>query len=151
MICATCQNTLASQTTGTISIPNGRLRIHHRTRRSLKRSIELGCYICNRFWACLQPSDRCLVSALTDSELDLSSDDSFEGPSDGAPIDSMNTFFTALCLEEGPPYGHLGWSQLKLAVNSMALVASEMAPGRAVWCDANFLLQPQDGTRNVPL
>ncbi|KAL5625662.1 hypothetical protein FOBRF1_000005 [Fusarium oxysporum] len=131
MICTTCQNTLASQTASTISIPNGRMRIHHRTRRSLKRSIELGCYICNRFWACLLSSDRNLVSVLTDSELGLRSDDAFKGSSDGAPINSMNTFFTALCLEEGPPYGHLGWSQLKLAVNSMALVASEMAPGSA--------------------
>ncbi|RSL37837.1 hypothetical protein CEP53_015447, partial [Fusarium sp. AF-6] len=72
-------------------------------------------------------------------------DDSFECSSDGAPIDSMNTFFTALCLEEGPPYGHLGWSQLKLAVNSMALVASEIAPGSA---KSTFTKRPPQNTKS---
>lgn len=143
MICPVCQSILnPPQKAVATSILEEKLRIHHPSRRSLKRSVELGCYVCNRFWASLRPTDRRLISTLANSESGF--EDKTDISSIGAPAESTKPFITAFRLEDGPPYGHLGWYQLKLAVNSNAMTVLDMVPSRTGWC-ATFVLQSQDG------
>ncbi|KAH6972470.1 heterokaryon incompatibility protein [Ilyonectria sp. MPI-CAGE-AT-0026] len=149
MICSVCQSILnPSQKAVAASILDKKLRIHHPSRRSLKRSVELGCYVCNRFSASLRPADRRLISTFANSESDF--EEKIDISSIGAPAESTKPFVTAFRLEDGPPYGHLGWYQLKLAVNLNAMAVLDMVPSRTGWC-ATFLLQPQDGSckRNI--
>lgn len=143
MICPVCQGILnPSQKAAATPILDEKLRIHHPSRRSLKRSVELGCYVCNRFWASLRPADRRLISTFANSESDF--EDKTYISSIGTPAESTKPFITAFRLEDGPPYGHLGWYQLKLAVNSNAMTVLDMVPSTTGWCAA-FVLQPQDG------
>ncbi|KAL6407060.1 heterokaryon incompatibility protein [Ilyonectria robusta] len=149
MICSVCQSILnPSQKAVAASILDKKLRIHHSSHRSLKRSVELGCYVCNRFWASLRPADRRLITTFANSESDF--EDKTDVSSIGAAAEPTKPFVTAFRLEDGPPYGHLGWYQLKLAVNLNAMAVPDTVPGRTGWC-ATFLLQPQDGSckRNI--
>lgn len=143
MICSVCQSILnPSQKAVAASILDKKLSIHHPSRRSLKRSVESGCYVCNQFWACLRPADRRLITTFGNSESD------FEAKTDissiGALAESTKPFVTAFRLEDGPPYGHHRWYQLKLDVNMNAVAVLDRVPSRTGWC-ATFLLQPQDG------
>jgi len=66
MICEVCKFTLASQ-----RVPpkdtlddNEHPQAHHQTLASLKHSVELGCYVCNRVWINLCFEERRLTPAL---------------------------------------------------------------------------------------
>ncbi|OAQ60664.1 heterokaryon incompatibility protein [Pochonia chlamydosporia 170] len=142
MLCTACQRIFTPQLLVVHSTSIGELRIHHRSSRSLKHAIALGCYICNRLWASLRTTDRDTVSALAKSDPVL--EDVSDVKSPGTLADSTEPFITAFGVDDGPPYGHLGWYQLKLAVNVKAMITSEMMPSRACWCDATFVLQPRD-------
>lgn len=67
----------------------------------------------------------------------------FESPN--TPADDATAFITAYHVENGPPYDHMGWYQLKIAVNVNAIHTPAMLPSRAGWCDAIFILQPEGG------
>lgn len=108
MICPVCQSILnPSQEAVATSILDEKLRIHHPSRRSLKRSVELGYYMCTRFWVSLRPADRHLISTFANSESDF--EDKLDISSIGAPAESTKPFIAAFRLEDGLPYGHLGW------------------------------------------
>jgi hypothetical protein len=146
MLCSACQGIFAAPPTvinTSLEGPSldGGMKIHHGSREGLKQAVASGCYVCNQFWVSLRAIDRDSVSAWANC------DPLLEAETDAAPpgtlVDSATPFMTAYCVENGPPYGHLGWYQLRLAVNMNAIWTSEMVPNRACWCNATFVLQPQ--------
>lgn len=133
MICVTCTN---------ISL-DGQTFIHHKTCATFKNSVDLGCYICNRLWAALTLDERCVVSALAKSELNLSGD-ATEVSTSGEQTASMQNCITKASSNEGGLYGHLGCHLLSLAFNASAAILRKMTPGTTYW-RVSVLLQPLDG------
>lgn len=144
MLCVPCQTILTSEKIVTASIQNEEPRIHHPSCRSLRASVELGCYVCNRFWASLFLSDRRVISIMAESEPGF--DNKINNVSSvGVVAEPTQPFITAFCLDNGPPYGHLGWYQMNLALNPTAINTLDMLPSRVAWTQSSFLLQPQKG------
>lgn len=146
MLCRACQGIFAAQLTVANSTLPDELKIHHSSRRDLKRSIALGCYMCNRFWASLRAADRDSITTLAVRDPVL--EEATDGASRRTLADCTTPFVTAYHVEDGPPYGHLGWYQLKIAVNVNAMRTSAMLPSKAGWCDATFVLKPQESEVN---
>lgn len=123
--------------------PNGQLTTHHQTCGTFKKSINLGCYVCNRLWDVLLPDERCVVSSLAESESNFNSD-STKVYMDGARTNSVHNCITAASIDEGDLHGHPGCYLLQLAFNTSAVLLPESVPSRSYF-RAAFLLQPLDG------
>ena len=144
MICHVCQNLLMAQDAYDTAAAGWQTKSHHRTCISLKNSVEMGCYVCNRLWATLAPEERHPVSTSHDSDSHPSSDE-IKISTGGEPTDSVQDSVTAFSLVDGRPYGHPGCYKMGLAFNASRVLASEKAQGRVYW-RATFLLQPHNGT-----
>jgi hypothetical protein len=144
MICLVCQNVLMAQDAYDTTAAGWQTKPHHRTCVSLKNSVEMGCYVCNRLWATLAPEERHHVLASNDSDSHPSSDE-IKISTGGEPTDSVGDSVTAYSLADGRPYGHPGCYHMGLAFNRSRVLDSENVQGRGYW-RATFLLQPHNGT-----
>src|SRR5579859_5838985 len=68
MICFVCEKLLKRLGPEIKASNEGVSLPHHRTCRSLKDSVNEGCYICNSFWVTLTADQRDLISELHGSE-----------------------------------------------------------------------------------
>jgi hypothetical protein len=132
MICAVCTN---------IST-DGKTYVHHETCGTFKNSVDLGCYICNRLWATLTLKERCTVSALAESELNLICDATEVSTNDGQTTSLQNCITTTFS-QEGGKYGHPGCYMLSLSFNASAAVPQKMV--RNPYWRGSILLRPIDG------
>ncbi|KAF2679231.1 heterokaryon incompatibility protein [Lentithecium fluviatile CBS 122367] len=123
--------------------PDKQTATHHQTCGTFKRSVDLGCYVCNRLWVALTLDERCVVSSLVESESNFSSD-ATEVSTYGARTNSVQNCVTVASFTEGGLYGHPGCYLLQLAFNASAVLPPEMVPGRKYW-RASFLLQQLNG------
>jgi hypothetical protein len=108
---------------------------HHLTCRSLKQSVDLGCYTCNRLWATLTPDEQRLVSYSDGTTVSTA----------GAATNSVEDCITQSSVMDGGPYGHPKSYLLSLAFNASAVLSPETVLGRAYW-RACFILQLSNGT-----
>jgi hypothetical protein len=142
MICDTCEAIFATDNGYTDFISERRTMPHHRTCRSLKHSVDLGCYICNGLWATLKPDERNLVSASPRPSPQASY--ATTSPCAGnLQANSVEQCVTASSLEDGDSYGRPRCYLLQLCFNPN-VVATEKLRSRVYW-RATFVLQPCDG------
>lgn len=139
MICDVCQSILTVEPLRDGLVPE---KPHHRTCQGFKRSVGLGCYICNELWDSLKPDEQDLISS--EAESGQHSVNSGTGDiADDSPENSIEVPVTTSWLGDGTIYGWPRCYHLSLAVDTRVVFDPEMR-----W-PARFVLEPLNGTSVV--
>jgi hypothetical protein len=117
---------------------------HHLTCSAFKRSVDLGCYFCNRLWAALRPIEREAVLASADSESYVGNDKAGTFARDKI-YTSGSDHISNFVLDEGSAHGFLGCHVLQFGFKVSAVLPAEEAVGSRTW-RARFVLRPFVGT-----
>jgi hypothetical protein len=137
MICDICRSTCIIDST--------RLEVtHHQTCNAFKRSVDLGCYFCNRLWAALRPIEREAVLVSAESESNIGNDKAGT-LARNKPYTSEAHCISALVFEEGSTYGYPGCHILQFTFKVSAVLPAEEMAGSRTW-RASFMLRPFVGT-----
>lgn len=118
LICPTCQDCLSKSDFYTYPISEAQGKPHHLSCRSLKSSVDAGCYACSRLWAMLDSEERQLVAAGSDGQpenvvatnipfkkvetSDTMSHLTFVSISDGAQFGHPTSFLWQVAFDAGP-------------------------------------------------
>jgi hypothetical protein len=137
MICDICRSTCVIDST--------RPEVtHHQTCSAFKRSVDLGCYFCNRLWAALRPIEREAVLVSAESEPNIGNDKA-RTLARNKPYASEADCISALSFGEGSAHGHPGCHVLQFTFKVSAVLPFEEMAGNRTW-RASFLLRPLVGT-----
>jgi hypothetical protein len=137
MICDICRSTCIIDST--------RPEVtHHQTCSAFKRSVDLGCYFCNRLWAALRPIEREAVLVSAESESNIGNDNAGTLACN-KPYTSEADCISALSFGEGSAHGHPGCHVLQFTFKVSAVLPFEEMAGNRTW-RASFLLRPFVGT-----
>ncbi|KAK1852015.1 hypothetical protein CCHR01_05351 [Colletotrichum chrysophilum] len=118
LTCPTCQDCLSKSDFYTYPISEAQGKPHHLSCRSLKSSVDAGCYACSRLWAMLDSEERQLVVAGSDGQpenvvatnipfkkvetSDTMSHLTFVSISDGAQFGHPTSFLWQVAFDAGP-------------------------------------------------
>lgn len=133
MICHICQGILTVEPLHDGLVPE---KPHHRTGQSFKRSVKLGCYICNTLWQTLNPGEKGLILSVADSGQHSLNNGTGAG-ADGSPEDSGENLITVSWLGDSSIQGWPGRYHLDVGVDAGTVFTPEWR--------ARYLLQPHDG------
>jgi hypothetical protein len=137
MICDICRSTcIVDSTRSDIT--------HHQTCSAFKRSVDLGCYFCNRLWAALRPIEREAVSVSAETESNIGNDKAGT-LARNKPFTSEADCISTLSLGEGSTHGYPGCHVLLFTFKVSAVLPFEEMVGTRAW-RASFLLRPFVGT-----
>ena len=140
MFCDICKRVCFRQGAKAEVFWHGKVLKHHHTYSSLRDSVFLGCYICQRVWDHLLPDEQRFISNTTGSQInDKSSSTVASSSLTGA--DSSPKFVTRICLDEGDRYGYPGDYLLKVAFERIVTLPAKSA---GYW-RVTLILQPLDG------
>jgi hypothetical protein len=133
MICDICRSTCIIDSTRPEAT-------HHQTCSTFKRSVDLGCYFCNRLWAALRPIEREAVLASAESESNISNDRAGT-LARNKPYTSEADCISALVFNEASTYDYPGCHILQFTFKGSAMLPVEEIAGSRTW-RASFMLQP---------
>ncbi|KAF4832587.1 hypothetical protein CGCSCA4_v013615 [Colletotrichum siamense] len=138
-VCPVCQDCLAKPDLYTSLIPEVQKRPHHLSSRSLKRSVDSGCYACNRLWAVLDPEERQLVSAFSDGQPE-------SALVTNLPFEKVETCDIAIPLavisiSDGAQFGHPKCFLWEVAFDAGPVSTLSPSKPRPYW-RLSFLLKP---------
>ncbi|KAF6826248.1 heterokaryon incompatibility protein [Colletotrichum plurivorum] len=142
MICSICQDALSVDDFHAFFITDKETKPHHLTYTSLKSSVDAGCYVCNRLWACLAAEERQFVTSSAGRELDGN-----DKPALGANQEADGNEekpVTTIEANEGAGYGHAGSYLLSVSFNSIPIPRPASAEFRPHW-RLSLLLKHQEG------
>jgi hypothetical protein len=133
MICDICRSTCIIDST--------RPEVtHHQTCNAFKRSVDLGCYFCNRLWAALRSIEREAVLISAESESNVGNDKAGTLVRN-EPYTSEADCISALVFDEGSTCGYPGCHVLHFSFKVSAVLPAEELLGTRAW-RASFLLRP---------
>lgn len=121
MICAICQAVL-TRVGRDDSAPDVKGLLHHLTACSFKRSVELGCYVCNALWSARKPVEQALVSCTVDSRPDPTSNGAGDCL-DESPRGSVDEFRSEFWLYDDSAHGRPGCFILESGVDAPRVAA----------------------------
>jgi hypothetical protein len=137
MICDICRSTCIIDSTRPEAT-------HHQTCSTFKRSVDLGCYFCNRLWAALRPIERDAVLVSAESESNIGNDKAGT-LARNKPYTSEADCISALVFDEASTCGYPGCHILQFTFRASSVLPLEEMAGSRTW-RASFLLRPFVGT-----
>ncbi|KAK2752427.1 hypothetical protein CKAH01_17706 [Colletotrichum kahawae] len=125
LVCPVCQDCLAKPELYTCPNSEAQGSPHHLSCRSLKRSVDAGCYACNGLWAVLDPEERQLVAAVSDGQPENTVVPNL--PSKKAETSDIISPITVISICDGAPFGHPNCFLWQFAFDA-ALVSPHLLP-----------------------